>query len=294
MKKNLVRVFAFVLVLILALGIIPLGALAAETNVFTDYYDKKDPTLGDFPIYWDTVPDKYDDGDTIEVEDYNDTVAFDGDLYDFKGFQNNEATYKKIGNYLEKNPNATPKEILEFIDSVKISYDKGDIKIDSFPTNPSKQHEWYKKWSSITAAYIPHQHRLSYWYSDSTTHWRECLVCKYHEGFEQPFMYQNWHSDGDEDRICDVCGADIPYHDVTVVDSKGGKITVNLEEAPHRKKITATVEAEDGYKLKKLHFTKVRDDGTTQEITRRKKNGEFWTYMPTYDLEVSAEFVKKK
>ena len=50
----------------------------------------------------------------------------------------------------------------------------------------------------------------------------------------------------------------------------------------------------DGYKLKKLHFTKIRTDGSRQEITRyTQAPGQFWTPMPTYDLEVTAEYVKK-
>jgi hypothetical protein len=45
--------------------------------------------------------------------------------------------------------------------------------------------------------------------------------------------------------------------------------------------------------LKKRHFVKVREDGSKQEITRHKKDGQFWTLMPTYEMEVSAEFIKK-
>ncbi len=135
--------------------------------------------------------------------------------------------------------------------------------------------------------YVPHAHKLSCWISDGTTHWRNCKVCK------DQFVYQNWCQDGDEDGICNVCGGDVPYHDVTVVEEEGATITVNKETASHRTKITADVEVKDGYKLQGLHFIKVRDNGTQQEITRYKNSGQFWTYMPTYDLEVVAEVVKK-
>ena len=311
MKKNLIRIMAFALVLVLALGIIPLAALA-DTIGATDPtdpvepqdrvvvegvgFDKKNPTYGSDGI-WLGIGEVLRPGDKLKAEDYDKLIETDGDLYDFKGFGNMEKLDDKIQDWLEdcvesgKIP--TEKEFKEIFNKTKISFDYSDIKIPKFPTDPEKQAEWVNKYGYIIAGYVPHTHNLSRWYSDSTTHWRECLSCKKHLGIFDQFMNQNWHSDGDEDRICDVCGADIPYHEVSVIDSKGGKISVNLDEAPHRRKITATVEVEEGYKLKKLHFTKVRTDGSKQEITRYKKNGEFYTLMPTYDLEVTAEYVKK-
>lgn len=258
MKKTLVRILAFALVLILALGIIPLGALAATVGVYEEYHASQTPAWED-SFFYNYVGDVSGNTVTIKASDYDKHVMMGDEFYDLKGVFD----LTKLPKDLEKKIETTS----------SITYTKN---------------------GAASVMYVPHQHRLSYWYSDSTTHWRECLTCKRVLGHYNQFMYQNWHSDGDEDRICDVCGADIPYHEVKVIDSKGGKITVNLDEAPHRKKITATVDVEDGYKLKKLHFTKVRDDDSRQEITRRKKNGEFWTYMPTYDLEVTAEYVKKK
>ena len=317
MKKNMVRILAFVLVLILALGIIPMGTLAVDVNVTELVFNRIDPTVYGFITGSHLVSSSpynttfYTEGTTISASDYSAHHYIDGKLYDFQGFSADiGAADKKISEYMEKenlswdNPDDASK-ISAYIESVykntntSISFSKQDIKIDPFPTTgtPEDQTAWYNKYYYIfIAGYTPHQHRLSYWYADDTTHWRECLVCKKfaNQGFWEQFMYQNWHSDGDEDRVCDVCGHDIPYHEVEVIDSKGGKITVNLDEAPHRKKITATVEVEDGYKLKKLHFTKVRTDGSKQEITRYKKNGEFYTLMPTYDLEVTAEYVKTK
>lgn len=257
MKKNLVRIVALLLVAMLALTLIPIGTLAATVNVFEEYHEEKDPEWGDdHDTYY--IGTEVGKNVTIKTSDYDKHIVYDGDLYDLKG-------------------------IFDWSD-----WDK-DKKIDmsSSLSFSGKRHYF------VGLGYVPHSHKLSYWYSDSTTHWRECLVCKHYSQFDEDFMYQNWHSDGDEDRICDVCNADIPYHKITVIESEGGNITVNEAEAPHRRKIVANVEAAEGYKLKKLHFTKIRDDGTTQEITRKKNADGFWTYMPTYDLEVSAEFVKK-
>lgn len=275
MKKNMVRILAFVLVLILALGIIPLGALAVEVNVNYGVYDKVKPTIAD--VFLGTavhsgslgvVGDSSTASVTIKTSDYTKNMSFGGKLYDLNGILD-----------FSKFPSSGDASKIGIPVSSSVTYTA-----DSIPY--------------ALLVYGSHQHKLSYWYSDNTTHWRECLTCKKYaaEGFWEQFMFQNWHSDGDEDRVCDVCGHDIPYHEIDVEEVKGGKITVELDEAPYRKKIVATAEPEEGYKLKKIHFIKVRDNGTEQEITRRKTStkGTWWTYMPTYDLKVTAEFVKKK
>ena len=261
MKKHIVRMLAFLLVLILALGILPLGALAATVKVHDEYHTSQNPAWDD-KFYGDNVPIDVVHGNTVTIKtsDYDKYATFDNEPYDMKGVFD----YAKI-----------PKDTSKKID-----------------TSSSVT---FKEDGSAGLLYVPHEHRLSKWICDDTTHWRECRVCKYLPGHEEPFIARNWHSDGDEDRVCDVCGAEIPYHEISVIDSKGGTINVELEEAPYRRKITATVEAAEGYKLKKLHFIKVRDDGSKQEITRRKTDkSTWWTYMPTYDLEVTAEFVRKK
>lgn len=263
MKKNFVRIVAALLVAMLALTLLPLGAMAISVDVVEEYHEKQTPDWNDLytGIYIGTETGKKV---TIKASDYDKNIVFGNEIYDLKGVFD----YSK-----EPGPNASLKE-----------WNK-DISTKSSIT--------FTKDGIAGLMYVPHQHKLSYWYSDGTTHWRECLVCKNFDGFEEPFMYQNWCQDGDEDGICNICGGDVPYHDVTVIEEEGGKITVNRDTASHRTKITADVEPADGYQLKKLHFTKVRTDGTRQEITRYKQNGQFWTYMPTYELEVSAEFIKK-
>ncbi|MBQ6718881.1 MAG: hypothetical protein IJN20_00825 [Oscillospiraceae bacterium] len=281
MKKNLVRILAFALVLILALGIIPLGALAAkpdptypvEVDVWAESYPKH-PTVDEWEHSKDAVPWVLPTVNgigsvTIKTSDYASlTKDPNGNKVDLQGIA-----------HWPDNWNGTSSSAMPVAPSV--TFDSTDYVDGHAPT------AWL--------IYTPHQHSLSYWYSDNTTHWKECLTCKKAFGEYYQFMFQNWHSDGDEDRVCDVCGHDIPYHDIDVEEVKGGKITVELEEAPHRKKIVANVEPDEGYKLKKIHFIKVRTDGSEQEITRRKTNkSTWWAYMPTYDLKVTAEFVKKK
>lgn len=255
MKKNLVRIVAFVLVALLALTLIPMGALAVDVGVISGYFEKNNPKTSDLCgidyVDYKSVPNSV----TIKTSDYDKYIIdMYGDDYDLKGVLD--------PNQYQDGDKLNPKSSITF---------KGND-TDVF---------------LAMLIYTPHAHKLSCWISDGTTHWRNCLVCR------EKFIYQNWCQDGDEDGICNVCGGDVPYHDVTVIEDEGGKITVNKDLASHRTKITADVEVNEGYKLKRLHFTKIRDDGSRQEITRYKSNGQFWTRMPTYELEVSAEFVKK-
>ena len=265
MKKNIVRIVAALLVAMLALTLIPMGALALTVDVYSEGYE-------DYPTYeewsymegllWNREEGSVS-GDvsvTIKTSNYDAYIVMpDGTDYDLQGIANP----KYDTDWDDKIPTSS-----------SVTYKASDYEGADF--NPAA---WL--------VYTPHAHALTCWISDGTTHWKNCTVCK------AKFVGQNWCTDGDEDGICNVCGGDVPYHDVTVIEEEGGKIIVNRDNACHRMKITADVEPAEGYKLKNLHFTKIRDDGSEQEITRYKKNGQFWTYMPTYELEVSAEFVKK-
>lgn len=270
MKKNLVRAVALGLVAILALALLPLGALAVNVEIEREYYPTtKKPTVNDFinnSWYLGSYGKVSGSSVTIKTSDYDKLVDINGDLYDLKG----------IVNGFKIDP-AKPDAKLPYASSVTIT-DKNE---DNWMFGDATVNQ-------VWLSYVPHTHKLSCWISDGTTHWRNCLVCG------EQFLCQNWCQDGDEDGICNVCGGIVPYHDVTVKDSEGGKITVNRETASHRTKITADVKVADGYKLKKLHFTKIRTDGSRQEITRyTQAPGQFWTPMPTYDLEITAEYVKK-
>ena len=274
MKKNLVRAVALGLVAILALALLPLGALAVSVDIYSDLYlNKVNPTGKDFYnsnecIGYKPYGQQTGTSVTIKTKDYDKLIKYDGKYYDLKGIVNG---FKFDGSMSDKKlPYASSVTIT---DSNKAQWGFYDDSNDT---------------GYVYLNYVPHRHKLSCWISDGTTHWRNCLVCG------EQFLYQNWCQDGDEDGICNVCGGIVPYHDVIVKDSDGGKITVNRETASHRTKITADVKVADGYKLKKLHFTKIRTDGSRQEITRyTQAPGQFWTPMPTYDLEVTAEYVKK-
>ena len=307
MKKTMVRIVAALLVAMLALTLLPMGAFAIDAVIVErGYYDVKNPSMDNYNDWTYYDEQGYGPGEVIQVKDYNNPlILLDANgnkvLYDFAGFENNVVVNK----FFENLSSMTPEQQQAALKNTGVPFFKNNITVPN-AENPGmggevlssmtedEAAEWYATWSYIYASYVPHSHALSRWYSDGTTHWKECLTCKKYLHHFNQFMYQNWCQDGDEDGICNICGGDVPYHDVTVIEEEGGKIIVNRDNACHRMKITADVEPAEGYKLKKLHFTKVRDDGSEQEITRYKKDGQFWTYMPTYDLEVSAEFVKVK
>lgn len=333
MKKNFVRIVAALLVAMLALTLIPMGAFAIDAIYVEKYaFDTGKPDASGNDVV-DYLGDKrYNTGDTITAKDFDKYLPINGALYDFSGFSSVSSTNadinKKIDAYIEKYEpaaDAAPEVWDKFIDDVNkyitnlyenttLEFSKNNIKVDAYPVEPDASKytdpnaynaamkaytqactDWHNKFDLIIAGYTPHQHKLSYWYSDGTTHWRECLVCKKFadQGFWEQFMYQNWCQDGDEDGICNICGGEVPYHDIKVIETEGATITLNRDNASHRMKITADVEAKDGYTAGKVHFVKVRDDGSKQEITRYKKNGQFFTYMPTYEMEVSVDVTKK-
>ena len=262
MKKNFVRIVAALLVAMLALTLIPMGALALTVYVTSEVYEEH-PTFDEWYYadgvigYWGEKPVTGNTSVTIKTSDYDSYITIDGDRYDLQGI----ADWKKAFDN-------------DWDDPMSVT---SSLKVNA---------EYIKNWgNAVWLLYSPHKHSLSYWYSDGTTHWRECLVC------EENFIGQNWCQDGDEDRICNICGGDVPYHDITAEGPDGYTLTLNRDNASHRTKITAKVEAPAGAQYK-LHFIKVRADGSEQEITRYKQNGEFFTHMPTYPLKVVIEPVK--
>lgn len=293
MKKNVVRIVALALVLLLALSAVPLAALAEDYywTVNREFYDISDPTMIDWSINYivdpEAVSEDYEAGTTIKVKDWNKLTEIDGDLYDFAGFLDLKK-FDEIFDKLEKKypDGATQKEWEKFMEKYDLPMVKKDIKVPTPKTEEDKL-DFYRL---ITAYYTPHKHKLTGWYIDPTNHWKNCTECK------EQFVVINWHFDNDGDDLCDVCGGEIYYYDVTELDIEGGKVTAEMDTARFRDIVNVKVEAAEGYKLHKVHFYKVRPDGSKAELTRytTKRGESYWFKMPSFNVEVTAEFVKVK
>lgn len=247
MKKNMVRILAFALVVIMALSILPLASLAATVNTATT--EEKKPALGDLDFFGGSLA--VADGSVIKTSDYDSFIRFGDDKYDIKGVT--EVT------------SVTSDTALKLANTIRAANGK-----------------------TYAIVYGPHAHKLYGWYGDATNHWKYCPVCK------ENFVAINWHYDGDRDRYCDVCGDVIVYYDITVKDSEGGKVIIKEETAPYRDKINVEIEPASGYRLGQVHFYKVRPDGSRSELTRHKKvtGQSYWFEMPSFKVEVEADFVK--
>lgn len=81
-KKNMVRILAFALVVIMALSILPLASLAAAT-IQSAVTDEKKPTSGDL-FYFGGIQ-TVANGSTIKTSDYDSFISFGDDKFDIKG-----------------------------------------------------------------------------------------------------------------------------------------------------------------------------------------------------------------
>lgn len=256
MKKNLVRILALALVLILALGLIPMGAFAATATIFKKGYNAEKPSVDTFQNDWEDFGDEIRTGVgdiTVKASEYSNLYLFGGVLYELQGFVDGAKTDW-----------SNPENAIQFTNSVTL-----------------------KDGDKATLGYALHGHDLTCWIYDDNVHWKHCEECG------EQFVIQNWHQDLNKDKTCDICGGPIRYYDITVVDVEGGKVTVSETSAPYRTRVNVTVEAESGYELHKVRFFKVRDNGSKQEIVRYQNGTDYYFEMPTYDVEVVAEFVKK-
>lgn len=138
-KKNMVRILAFALVVIMALSILPLASFA-DSVLTGATATNKNPSFNDIDAWFSGV--NISDGTTIKTSDYDSLIRLDGENYDLKGITDITAALE--------NPNAA----MKFSSSVKTS---GSV---------------------YALIYTPHAHKLYGWYGDATNHWKYCPVCK--------------------------------------------------------------------------------------------------------------------
>lgn len=139
-KKNMVRILAFALVVIMALSILPLASFA-EAVIWDVTTSKTNPTANDIDSVFDYSVES--NGTTIKTSDYDSLLHLNGEKYDLKGIADLDASFA--------NPDAT----MKLSNSVV-----------------AKNGAWY------ALIYTPHAHKLYGWYGDATNHWKYCPVCK--------------------------------------------------------------------------------------------------------------------
>ena len=282
--KKFTRILTLALVLVMVCSLLPMGAMAA-TNVLTSTYIFEDAA----GKMMETIFTQIDlgttaAGTTLSPDTLNQHT--DGELYDLVGMyvvpDLSTMTDKEIEEYLKK------------FNEYLVANGVTSVTIPAYPTSGTQAEKdaWNKKWGEILVNYAPHKHRLSCWITDTTNHWKNCLVCK------EQFLMMDWHHDYDEDKVCDFCGDAIVYYDITIEEVEGAKL-VELEgdtdmTAAYRDVLTVEFEAADGYELVGVRFYKVREDGTESELTRKViTRGELYGVdMPSFDIRIVPEVVK--
>lgn len=290
MKKN--RMLALLLVAALAVSMLPMAAFAAEPwNAYVDQigYESRNNVLGD----WDKttglglwyIPELTGTSATVNRKDFEQIMTgSNGDLYDLVGMH---AMTGKTWENIAHEPVANGKTSVT-------------VKAAPHPDNYATLEEYeaaYAKWAEnntdyVILAYAPHVHVYDGWQISYTNHWRYCYKC------HANFLEMNWHHDFNNDDICDECGIEIVYYDITVAEATGGKITMEGDKdstAAYNDKVTVTVEADEGYKVQDVRFYKVREDGSKAQIQRDiKMPGKTYAFtMPNFDAEIVVTFAEK-
>ena len=287
MKKT--RILAWILTLIMLVSLLPMNALAMTVTIVGSVYKNNDDKLAEEPLAWGEIDVKEDDKKvTISTKDYADILVDTetGKLYEIVGLH---ILNNKVMDKLEKT------NIGNSVSSVTIP---AAPQAEDYDTEEEYEAA-YKKWADtysdlILLAYGPHIHDLTDWYGDATNHWQHCRQCK------EKYINYNWHTDKDEDDVCDKCGMAIVYYNISVPEVEGIK-SVTLEgpkedsTAAYNDKITITVEAEEGYKITDVRVYKIREDGSKAQIVREIV--EFYkvyeTVMQNFDCEIVVTCVKK-
>ena len=264
-KRHLIRARAVVLVL----SVLPLSAFAYDTGIYRDILDTRDCLLNDdshlvYTTPLGVVPSTEKGGYTVTIKDYDALLNFDDHLYDFIG----------MGSIFDpKLPKAN-----NGITSITIPALPDDATLEEIIL-------WQQCYTDISLVYAPHKHDLGPICYSPTNHWRECRIC--HE------VIMDWHHDYNEDGVCDICGQDIVYYKVSVLDTQNGKVTVSKDKASLNQRVDVTVEPADGYVLQELHFYKL--NSVRSELTRYEDvpGEKYHLTAPSYDVEIEAVFVKK-
>lgn len=276
MKNVTSRVLALMLILIMAISVLPMAAMAAESElpnnglllIQSDIFGKAndkifDAYIGNYSYELKEVTTK---PVTIKITDDNNLIEFGDEVYELEGMH----FFSKID------------------EDTVVSNGTTSITVPAYPVDGTdeQKNEWLNKWSGVLLAYAPHQHDAAYWTYSKTNHWINCTEC----GKTQLMM--NWHSDNDADDICDVCGGPIVYYPVEIAETEHGTVTIEKDAYRLNDIVYIELDPDDGYVLDEIMAFKHRADGTSARLVVRPevKGSEYRFKMPSFDCEVVVTF----
>lgn len=252
MKKILSLITA-----LLILAAIPMAAFAVKIGVREEFYENgfgKDNFKGMGAFYEIDLPVP---GTKLSVNDFEELVEWNGQLWDLKGI-NNVDTFDPV------------------------------TEIPPMPEYGTEEFDaWYDVWGELYLAYGLHIHASDVWYSDRTHHFQMCDDC-------WTRFNLNLHKDKDEDGICDKCACQIHYYTITVKEMEHGKIVLSKEKGALDERIDVTVIPDEGYVLKEIRFYNLNK--VHSQLTRHEdvKGEQYHFIVLPWDIEIEADFVEAK
>ena len=269
-SKHFTRLLAAALMLVMVVSLTPLSAYAADlTTIFEVAFSDQDAKLKPY----ETFPEVFIDGYEKDFSKGGVIKASDFDKYIRSPYER-DAYYELAG-------------IGGWEDI--IANGNEELNIPAFPEKGTmeQQNDWYNKYGTILVSYVPHNHSLANapWRFDNNFHWKNCSECGRR-------VFLTWHSDHDEDGICDLCGNAIKYYNITVKDAPGGKVTLSAEKGEMNDRINVTVTPDAGYHLQSIKF--FNNNAKHSQLTRweDKAGSEYHFVILNWDIEVEATFVK--
>ena len=266
--KHFHRYSAMALALVLAASLMAVNASASSpVNVYQDVFIGPNCT---FDTFWQRLgtydSHSYDSSEkqTIKASDYEKYIHSGDEYYEMVGM-NSTMLHENICNKKES------------------------MEVPAYPINGTmaEQDAWYKLYGDITIAYIPHEHDMTDapWRFDNNYHWKNCTECGRR-------VFLRWHSDHDENGVCDLCGMEIKYYNVTVKDAPGGKVTLSAEKGEMNDRIGVTVTPDAGYHLQSIKFFNNNEQHSQLTRYEDKAGSEYHFVILNWDIDVEAVFEK--
>ena len=264
-NKHFVRLLAASLVLVISLAPVTVHATTVQEGIVPEENENKKITNS---WWWvvDSEKKANDKGFTVKAEDYEKYIAPFGD----------NQIFERVG-MGTWNSQDTPVNDVEAID------------VPAFPLNgtPEEQAKWHDTYDYILVAYMEHKHDLTNapWHFDNNYHWKYCQKCRNR-------VFLEWHSDKNNDGVCDFCDNPIHYYKISVKDAPGGKVSLSADKGAMNDRINVTVTPDAGYHLESIKF--FNNNAIHSQLTcwEDKALSDYHFVILNWDIDVEAAFVK--